>query len=430
MRAPFSVLLLCSLAVGASAAVYTVPSQSIFTIGQALHLTHGGDVVVVLAGTYHERNLSVPAGVTLRAASGDEGLVIVDGSGLGRVLLTIEAGSAAVIEDLVVRGGLADKGGGLLCSNNSPVVRRVRFEGNTADYGGGLYVTGYAQPHLEDCDFVGNVSRSVGGGALLTGDSHAVLTGCLFDANEAATAGGGFCVSSGAVVDLDRCTLVANVAPHGAGSSAWRAGAIQALNCLVAANEGRSFAGDIGSIPTFHCSDLALNTGGDWVGGLIYQAAGNGNFSLDPLFCGAVHPQEPWSLDAASPCAGGNQPGCGLVGARPVGCSSGTGLEPQLPDPDGTVILATRLYPCRPNPFNPSTTLRFDLHRPGRAALEVFDTRGRLVATLFSGGLEVGTHDFTWHGRDAAGRAASTGVYFARLTTATHVETKRMMLIK
>jgi flagellar hook assembly protein FlgD len=105
-------------------------------------------------------------------------------------------------------------------------------------------------------------------------------------------------------------------------------------------------------------------------------------------------------------------------------------VVPDVPDPEALPPAVTQLHPCRPNPFNPATTVSFDLHLPGAAVLEVFDMRGHLVAVLHRGDLGIGSHEFIWRGSDDSGRAVPTGVYFARLVTATHRETRRMALIK
>jgi hypothetical protein len=64
-----------------------------------------------------------------------------------------------------------------------------------------------------------------------------------------------------------------------------------------------------------------------------------------------------------------------------------------------------------PNPFNPSTLLRFHLPEPGRVSLTVYDPRGRRVRTLVTGPRAAGDFDASWDGRDDRGRAQSGGVY-------------------
>jgi alpha-tubulin suppressor-like RCC1 family protein len=94
------------------------------------------------------------------------------------------------------------------------------------------------------------------------------------------------------------------------------------------------------------------------------------------------------------------------------------------------VPLALRLYPNAPNPFNPMTTLRFDIPVGGRVHLAVYDVAGRLVRVLVEEELPAGTHQAVWDGRDSAGRAVASGSYFARLEAGGKVETVRMGLVR
>ena len=69
-----------------------------------------------------------------------------------------------------------------------------------------------------------------------------------------------------------------------------------------------------------------------------------------------------------------------------------------------------------PNPFNPSTTIRYAIELPGLVKISVFDVAGRDVRTLVSRHHQsTGTHTVTWDGTDDSGRAAASGVYIVRL---------------
>ena len=83
-----------------------------------------------------------------------------------------------------------------------------------------------------------------------------------------------------------------------------------------------------------------------------------------------------------------------------------------------------------PNPFNPVTTVRFSLDRPGLITLRVFDVGGRFVRTLVSGDLPAGAHEVTWRGDDERGRPVASGVYFCRLETAGDTQSRRMLLLR
>ncbi|HPF35761.1 MAG TPA: FlgD immunoglobulin-like domain containing protein [Candidatus Krumholzibacteria bacterium] len=86
--------------------------------------------------------------------------------------------------------------------------------------------------------------------------------------------------------------------------------------------------------------------------------------------------------------------------------------------------------PAYPNPFNPSTTLRFELPREGRAEVEILDLKGRRVALLVDGVLPAGAHDVAWTGRADDGRAVPAGAYFFRVRAAGETRSGRLMLLK
>ena len=83
-----------------------------------------------------------------------------------------------------------------------------------------------------------------------------------------------------------------------------------------------------------------------------------------------------------------------------------------------------------PNPFNPATTLRYELPRDASIELAVFDLRGRRVTTLHRGPQTAGYHDARWDGRDDQGRAVASGLYFARLAGPGFTEARKMMLAR
>jgi hypothetical protein len=101
-------------------------------------------------------------------------------------------------------------------------------------------------------------------------------------------------------------------------------------------------------------------------------------------------------------------------------------LETQV----GGVPYRFALAPNVPNPFNPTTTIRFTLARSGWTRLAIYDTRGRHVRDLAAGVLAAGPHAFIWDGNDAAGRPVASGVYFDRLTSDGRTATRRMLLVR
>lgn len=98
---------------------------------------------------------------------------------------------------------------------------------------------------------------------------------------------------------------------------------------------------------------------------------------------------------------------------------------------DNTIVpVAGILNQNFPNPFNPETTISFDMAKAGKANLSIYNVKGQLVNTLFNGTANFGKNSFVWNGKDARGNNVPSGLYFYRLTTDSNVETKKMMLMK
>lgn len=88
------------------------------------------------------------------------------------------------------------------------------------------------------------------------------------------------------------------------------------------------------------------------------------------------------------------------------------------------------LAPCYPNPFNGATTIAFQLPVVGHVDLAIHNALGQRVRRLVSVNLEAGAHRIQWDGRDATGRTAATGVYFARLETPHAAATRSLLLVR
>ena len=95
------------------------------------------------------------------------------------------------------------------------------------------------------------------------------------------------------------------------------------------------------------------------------------------------------------------------------------------------VPAVTVLHPNVPNPFNPSTTIRFDLAQLGPVQLGVYDVAGRRVRLLLDAIRPAGYgQTVTWDGRDGTGRSLPSGVYFCRLQSRDAIATRRLVLLQ
>jgi len=115
--------------------------------------------------------------------------------------------------------------------------------------------------------------------------------------------------------------------------------------------------------------------------------------------------------------------------------SDGLELDPILltgpsSDTDLTHPFVTTLKGNYPNPFNPSTTIAFDIAREGQVSLDVFNILGQKVKTLANGKYSAGSHTVVWNGDDAYGRSVGSGIYFLRMTTNGYEKTQKMMMLK
>lgn len=97
------------------------------------------------------------------------------------------------------------------------------------------------------------------------------------------------------------------------------------------------------------------------------------------------------------------------------------------PDAAGRLVLLSNA----PNPFNPVTTIRFDLPHPGRVSLRIYDVAGRLVRTLHKGvPMPAGPGTAVWRGMDDGGKSVASGTYFCRLTAGNHSKIRSMTLLR
>ncbi len=83
-----------------------------------------------------------------------------------------------------------------------------------------------------------------------------------------------------------------------------------------------------------------------------------------------------------------------------------------------------------PNPFNPSTTIRFDLPQESHVELVIYNVRGQKIATLAEGMFQGGEHAIEWDGRDKNGTPVSSGVYLCRLNASGQNTLRKMILMK
>lgn len=225
---------------------------------------------------------------------------------------------------------------------------RCVFGNNTATGDGGAFcsvgATTYLGSSVSECTFLGNVAENGGaarlsifdcvsysqflanrasgrGGALALVEVYTNLAedcpwfeGCLFARNRAGVEGGA-CSLTDSYVAWYHCTWALNDAPQGGHVSAGGSFASW-YQCILAFATSGGAASGAGVSGRATCSDVFGNAGGDYAGPLAGEDTSDGNFSDDPLFCGAA--MDDYSLQESSPCV---DTGCGQAGAYGAGCA-------------------------------------------------------------------------------------------------------------
>ncbi|MDZ4181922.1 MAG: carboxypeptidase regulatory-like domain-containing protein [Candidatus Cloacimonadaceae bacterium] len=93
-------------------------------------------------------------------------------------------------------------------------------------------------------------------------------------------------------------------------------------------------------------------------------------------------------------------------------------------------VNATALNGNYPNPFNPETTISYAIKEAGAVCIEIYNVKGQLIRTLVNEHQNTGHYKVVFDGKDARGKAISSGIYFYRMKTDNFIDTKKMILMQ
>ena len=393
----------------------------------------------------------------------------------------ISSGSPT-IANVIFSKNFAGSGGGMFNDSSSPTLSKVIFSQNSAsNYGGGMRNSNYSDPILIDVAVSGNSAGTDGGGignstqsspeltnVVISGNyagrygggmknswrNNTVLTNVIFSGNSSVSSGGGMYNTESSNGELINATFSGNTA-LGLGGGIYNSDSDLTLtNCILwgdsaavrpgsTSDEICAFYPIMGDRPfiSYSLIEGCGGSGGGWDGYLGID--GGNNIDVDPRFRGAYSPDSPLSLWSSSPAinAGDNTAVPGGVttdiGGDPriyggivdmgayeyQGPATGVDDIPQAPD-------AFALYQNVPNPFNPTTRIRFDLPQAVQVKLSIYNVKGELVSTIVDKHLSEGRKEVTWSAKDNRGRAVSSGIYFYRLVAGDFVQTKKIVLLR
>lgn len=355
--------------------------------------------------------------------------------------LMLLGGASPRVEDSRFTENNSFGAGGMSCGEGAaPILVNCEFTSNSATEGGAVYFYDSA-PFFSGCRFVGNVA--VGcydpeghfwydgrGGAVFGWGGTARFEDCLFQGNGAASyldqegIGGACYLKGGASPEFLRCTFVENNADTEGGTIYVDGASPRFEACIIAytwGNGGILDASETSSIGLF-CCDVFGNAGGDYLGSLPDQTGLHGNIAADPRFCDLAG--DDFTLEATSRCLPPYN-SCGVqMGAFGEGCAGETAADNELPQ---RLTLAQN----HPNPFNPSTSLRFGLPVAAPVTLEIFDVAGRrVVRPLDRVKLPAGWHEAIWSGCDDTGAEVASGIYLLQLEVGRELLTRKLTLLR
>jgi len=416
-------LVSCLVTAPALADVLHVPGDYP-TIADALAAATFADEVRVAAGVYVEPELILPPLVHLVGAGlGPDGTRIHP-AGAHRLITTSDGN---LVADLSLQGGAAPQGGGLVIGGEEVTVRDVLISGCQANLGGGIFIDD-AHAVLERVHVIGCVAQTAGGGLYAFNTEPIAIHDSVLHDNRAGAYGGAW-YAARSQLTLNGCTVLDNQAGWGCEGAAFHGGPTTVASTLSVGNIPPA----VGGIEFIVVTDLAGRLGHacslrwepGWDGYLADQLAdpGAGNLAADPLLC-----REPggllefYGVAGDSPALPQNNPGCGQIGAFGQGCTA-------TPVTD-TPAAACALHAAAPNPFNPSTTIRYEVAGRGPVHLAIYALNGRRVATLVDETRAAGRHAVTWAGRDDHGRTVASGVYLCRLRADGRTAAMRLTLVK
>jgi hypothetical protein len=96
----------------------------------------------------------------------------------------------------------------------------------------------------------------------------------------------------------------------------------------------------------------------------------------------------------------------------------------------GTTPAVNKLAQNFPNPFNPVTTIKYDVKAKGVVTLKVYNVAGQLVRTLENGMKDAGSYSVSWNGMNDRGSSVASGIYFYKMETKGFTETKKMVMLR
>jgi len=439
------------------------------TIQAGIDASQDGDTIVVQTGVYHE-NIVIQGHSILLASeflatldSSDIENTIIDGDSLETVIRILNWNyPGSIIYGFTITGGASDYcGGGIYIENSSKISVNI-IENNASSRGGGIHSTGNV---IIADNVIRNNHATVAGGGIITYGGTFIIERNLISDNVSDTYGGGIHIEDSQLAVLQDNVITGNHShSHGGAivfytedmggqltgnliydnstdngySVEFCPGQYDISNNTICNNTG------IGRSVAFRefCSGLFTNNiVWDYTVEQIFidstssvtisycdiknGFSGIGNIDAYPMFVDTATGD--FNLLTGSPCIDAGDPGSPL---DPDGTIADIGAfyyhqMVGIEEGDSHLPVSYSLLPNYPNPFNASTSIKYDLPKSCDISIEIYDILGRKIEILNQGIQRAGRHSVSWN---AGG--LSSGMYFYRIQAGEYTETRKMLLLK
>ncbi|MDP8209854.1 MAG: FlgD immunoglobulin-like domain containing protein [Candidatus Stygibacter australis] len=433
--------------------------------------------------------ISLPDNVTLTGAN--QGSVILNAESNSTVVRFYHSINNT-IANLKIINGYDDVGGGICCWRSSPYIHNVTLQNNTvpSNYGGAIFIYDDSDPllvsvkvqynnaphgagiaimdasatlhnvmiennsasrkgsglncinsdvNLQDVLISENNAQQTGGG-IYCENSNLIMSNCLIHDNIAIESGGGIYCKDNSLMQINSSTFYQNSASSGSGIYAGYFSSIYLVNDIFWDNTDEEIYFFGSTLSDTFC--LVYSDIQDGADGIIHGNTGifnitEGNIALNPQFVSI--PESDFQLQEDSPCIDTgidfyeyndlvliDLDESEFYGIAPdMGCCEYIADESLPADVPSTLNLT-----ISPNPFNPSTTINFNLPEASHTKLAIYNIKGQLVQMLVDDILPAGNHTSIWNGCDNQNNDLSSGVYLLSLQTDEFVKMQKITLIK
>ncbi len=387
--------------------------QPLQTIRQACALIAVSEenphTIFLAAGTYSASAtgenfpINLPDNINLQGENRES--VILDAEGNSRVMVLEDVDNVSV-RGLTITNGNDTNGGGIKCYQAHAVLDNLIIKGNnTTQSGGGMYLC-YPSVSLSNLLIYGNTANYNGGGIYVEQSGFSIMRNVTVWGNSAGYNGGGLLTyyTQPKIVN----SIFSNNEPN-------------AISCYSTSGELSLAYSDIdGGVSEIEVYQGEMNL----LAGLIYDA---------PQFVDAESGD--FRLLAGSPCIDAGAAYLEYEGEVLVDMQEDEywGLAPDMGTYEYVVtdseyeeiipgLISLYNYP---NPFNPETTIRYQLTETGKVSIIVYNIRGQQVAVLLNEEQEAGVYNVNWNASDM-----NSGIYFISLTSSSIRQVNKAILLK